>query len=168
MDLINSWHMNEHESAAMWRLYARTNEAIAIRSTYQRLYDCLPPIAYVGVVRYHDYDAEWMAEGNTLYPYVHKLRSFEHEKELRAVIQDLENLPTSINPDTDGSTIQAGIPNPEVGKRVEVSITDLVETIYVSPTAPDWFRDLVEAVTVKYGLANKPVIRSSLDDDPVY
>ncbi len=33
MVTINSWHMNDQESAAMWKLYAKTNESIAIRST---------------------------------------------------------------------------------------------------------------------------------------
>lgn len=39
---VNSWHMNERESAAMWKLYARTNEAVAIQSSYARLRDCPP------------------------------------------------------------------------------------------------------------------------------
>jgi hypothetical protein len=31
---INCWHMNEHESAAMWKLYLKSNEGISIQSTY--------------------------------------------------------------------------------------------------------------------------------------
>jgi hypothetical protein len=31
--VVSCWHMNEQESAAMWNLYARTNEAICIQST---------------------------------------------------------------------------------------------------------------------------------------
>jgi hypothetical protein len=34
---INSWHMNDYESAAMWKLYLKSDEGVAIRSTYQRL-----------------------------------------------------------------------------------------------------------------------------------
>jgi hypothetical protein len=162
---INSWHMNEHESAAMWRLYAQTNEAIAIQSTYTRLYDCLPPNVHVGQVRYIDFDAEWMDEGNTFYPYIHKQRSFEHERELRAVIQ--EDLPTTTNPNT-GEAMIHGVPNPEAGRTVEVSLDRLLEAVYVSPTTPIWFYDLVRAVTTKYGLLDKPVKRSILDEDPVY
>ncbi len=37
---LSCWHMNEGESAAMWRLYSRGNEAIAVQSTYARLRDC--------------------------------------------------------------------------------------------------------------------------------
>jgi hypothetical protein len=40
--LISCWHMNEHESAALWKLYSGSNEAVCIRSTYRRLRKCLP------------------------------------------------------------------------------------------------------------------------------
>lgn len=151
---INSWHMNEYESAAMWRLYAKSNEAISIQSTYDCLHNCLPSNVYVGEVEYIDYEAEWMPEDNTFWPFIHKRKSYEHERELRAVFQD-------------GSP-EFGQRNMETGRLIEVSIEDLVETVYVAPTAPSWFRNLVEAVTAKYGFANVPIIRSSLDTDPVY
>lgn len=34
---INCWHLNNHESAAMWRLYLKSNEGIAIQSTYEKV-----------------------------------------------------------------------------------------------------------------------------------
>src|SRR5438045_9622366 len=34
---ISSWHFNEHESAAMWKLYAASEQAIAIRTTHRQL-----------------------------------------------------------------------------------------------------------------------------------
>lgn len=30
---VSSWHMNEHESTAMWRLYLKSDEGLAIRTT---------------------------------------------------------------------------------------------------------------------------------------
>jgi hypothetical protein len=79
---VNCWHMNPYESAAMWKLYARTDEAVAIQSTYTRLRAALPDDAYVGVVKYIDYDTDSIPEDNVFWPYVHKRKSFEHEKEL--------------------------------------------------------------------------------------
>jgi hypothetical protein len=32
---VNCWHMNKHESAAMWQLYGSSTQGIAIWSTYQ-------------------------------------------------------------------------------------------------------------------------------------
>ncbi len=37
--LINSWHYNEYESAAMWDLYSQANAGIAVQSTYRKLRD---------------------------------------------------------------------------------------------------------------------------------
>ena len=82
---VNSWHMNEYESAAMWGLYTKTDEAIAVQSRFARLRECLPS-----------------------------------------------------------------------------------EVKYVAPIAPSWFRNLVAAVTVKYGFANTPIVSSSLAERPVY
>jgi hypothetical protein len=83
---INCWHMNDHESAAMWRLYAKTDEAISICSTFNKLRESPDEKCYLGVVKYIDYDKEWLPDGNLLYPFVHKRLSFAHERELRAVI----------------------------------------------------------------------------------
>jgi hypothetical protein len=37
---INFWHLNDHESAAMWQLYIKSNHGIAVQSTYAKLRDC--------------------------------------------------------------------------------------------------------------------------------
>jgi hypothetical protein len=38
---ISCWHANEFESAAMWDLYAKTNEAVAIETSYAKLQHAL-------------------------------------------------------------------------------------------------------------------------------
>lgn len=156
---INCWHMNEHESAAMWRLYARTDEAVAIQSTYERLRKALPEDAYVGVVNYIDYENEFIQEGNSFWPFVYKRKSFEHERELRAVIQKIP---------TDGDGIKVGgLTNPEAGRLVPLIVADIVESVYVSPTAPRWFSELVSSVTRKYGHSFE-VQYSALSKKPVF
>src|SRR5687768_17393094 len=40
---ISCWHVNEGESAAMWKLYLRESKGIAIRSTIGRLMSSLTP-----------------------------------------------------------------------------------------------------------------------------
>ena len=39
--LVNSWHMNEYESAVMWDIYSTRDFGIAIQSTIKRLCDSL-------------------------------------------------------------------------------------------------------------------------------
>ena len=34
---INCWHLNDYESAAMWKLYGGVNKGIAIQSTFDRM-----------------------------------------------------------------------------------------------------------------------------------
>jgi hypothetical protein len=155
---INCWHMNEYESAAMWKLYAQTNEAVAIQSTYKRLRHCLPENVHVGIVHYIDYENEWLPEGNTMRPFVYKRRSFEHERELRALIQDL--------PITD-KEIQIGLPNQEFGYKVSIDLNELIEAVYISPESPKWFLGLVKNVMQKYGF-NFKVHQSLLAKVPVY
>ncbi len=155
---VNCWHMNKHESAAMWKLYAQTNEAVAIQSTYQRLHDCLPGNIYIGVVNYMDYENDLLPEDNTMWPFVHKRKSFEHERELRALIQDLPNNDKGIN---------VGLPNPELGRLVLVSPVKLIENIYVAPGAPGWFVELVKKTAAKFDY-NFEVKQSVLSKSPVY
>ncbi|XZL75290.1 hypothetical protein ACSXA3_08100 [Clostridium perfringens] len=158
---ISCWHMNKYESAAMWKLYSKSNEAVAIQTTYKRLKDCLNNYEkdiFIGKVNYIDYETEWLPEGNILYPYVHKRKSFIHENEVRGVIQEL--------PCTEqGITFEKDIC--DYGISVPVDINILIENIYVSPLAPQWFVDLVNKVVRRYGY-NKDVIFSKLNEEPIY
>jgi len=155
---INCWHMNDHESAAMWKVHSQSNESIAVQSTYKRLRDCLPGKVDIGIVRYIDYESDWLPEGNAFYPFFHKRMSFEHERELRAVISDW--------PISQGQ-IQLSRNQSESGKSVEVDLAVLVESIYVAPYSAAWFRQLVERVASNY-IEEKAVVQSSLSDSPVF
>ena len=156
--MINCWHMNEHESAAMWKLYAQTNEAVCIQSTYQRLRKCLSEDIYIGEVQYIDYRSEMLPENNLLYPYVYKRKSFEHERELRAVI--IKWPTTNEGFDFSAEPLAGGIM-----KRVDLN--QLIEALYVAPSSPRWFNELIRKLVERYKL-DKPVIQSSLDDRPFY
>jgi hypothetical protein len=155
---VNCWHMNYVESAGMWRLYARSHEAVAIRSTYMRLSEVLDNQTYVGMVNYIDYERDWLPEGNTFYPLVHKRKSFSHESEIRAVYMKLPRNSEDLEQNKEPEEI--GIPKP-------VDIDRLIESIYVAPTAPSWFTNLVHQVCQTYAM-QKPVIQSALDSEPFY
>ncbi|MFH0913981.1 MAG: hypothetical protein V1849_01670, partial [Chloroflexota bacterium] len=38
--LVNCWHISDYESAAMWKMYLKNNEGIALQSTFNRLTSC--------------------------------------------------------------------------------------------------------------------------------
>ncbi len=154
---ISCWHINEFESAAMWDLYARTEEAIAIETTYERLASSVSGHAYIGLVEYINYQEDYIPIDNVFYPYLFKRKSFEHEKEARILFQEH---PTG-NDDTDTPLI-----NECTGKQVEVNLDVLIKSIRICPGAPNWFYELVEEIKNKYGIA-APVIKSDLYSDPV-
>lgn len=133
---INCWHMNEHESAAMWKLYLKSDEGIAVQSTYSKFRSALTDDEkiFIGVVKYIDYETEWIDAGNLLSPFVHKRKSFEHEREVRAVVTKWPSGEKAMDFNTE--TISAGL-------KVKVDVERLIEQIYVAPSSPSWFADLV-------------------------
>lgn len=156
---VSCWHMNAHESAAMWKLYSKTNEAVCVQSTYQGLRNILPELFKVAIVKYVDYDSDWIPEYHPLAAFLFKRKSFEHENELRAIV-DLGD----INPETLDFH---GIKKTDTGIYKRVKLSKLVESIYVAPETPDWFHALVRQVATRYGLRAK-VIRSSLETEPFF
>lgn len=168
---VNCWHINQHESAAMWALYLKSDEGIAIQSTSERLLNCFANTeeaedkVYIGLVNYIDYKKDWLPEGNIFYPFMHKRMSFAHGNELRAIIVEY---PTKER--KEGEEAYEVDLSKEIwshGKYIPVKLPLLVENIFVAPTAPDWFFKLVEAVVCRFGLNVNP-IQSTLGDDPVY
>src|ERR671939_2213510 len=86
--LVNTWHINEVESAAMWHLYSNNNAGIAIQSTYERLSESFnnnkeDPV-WISTVRYIYYNKDMFGLANTFEAFTCKRLSFQHENELRA------------------------------------------------------------------------------------
>ncbi|MGI0046476.1 MAG: hypothetical protein ACREBB_04725 [Nitrosotalea sp.] len=154
--VVNCWHMNEYESAMMWKLYSDGNFGIVIKSTIGRLGDSFKTNYYVPVycVRYLDYtkDAigkEWV-NNEQLFT---KRMSFKHEQEVRAIIGSNYCSPDgkpylNLNPD-------------EKGKRIPVDLNSLIEEVYTNPLSEDWFVELVKSMTKNY-LPDKKVERSHI------
>jgi hypothetical protein len=151
---INCWHINEFESAGMWKLYSQTNESICIQTTFGHLEKALPNEIKFGKVKYINYDKDWIPESDNYYPFIYKRLSFQHERELRAVFDSSEK-----NSDKD-------FEKTENGYWINLSLKTLIQKIYVSPEADDWFVELVEKVKNKYNLNFKKVYKSPLNNEP--
>jgi hypothetical protein len=138
--LINCWHMNHFESAAMWELYAQRNSGIAIKTTYKRLKDSLdkgtPDLIKFGLVKYIDFENEWVPEDNMYHLFLRKRKSFQHENELRAILELPVEGPTTVV--RDGKSYVEDIRDPsdpnqktEGGKYVTVDVDTLISDIYL-------------------------------------
>jgi hypothetical protein len=155
---LNCWHMNDHESAAMWKLYLKSNDGIAIQSTYNRLSSCLDETeipVFIGMVKYIDYEKEFIGLNNLLIPYVRKRKSFEHERELRCLIWQNERQQDA------KFSLESG------GKKINVNLVELIENIYISPSSPAWLTTLLQDLIAKYNL-NIPIINSRLSEKPLF
>jgi len=170
---ISSWHMSEHESAAMWNLYGLTHEGVAIKSTVDRLTRALPEwpkkgwqgpgAIYIGKVDYIDYSTAIFDPSQSYLPYVHKRESFKHESELRAV--------TLINK-AAGEAAASGVTTEfavtEWGIAIPVDVCALIEGIYIAATAPGWFDRIVRASIERFGFDPNLVRKSAMAEDPIY
>lgn len=151
---VNCWHMNDSESDAMWRLYQASNDGIAVQTRYDLLCESFRDTTehvYVGRVQYLDYETQVFSLDNTFNPYMHKRISFQHEHEIRAIVT---RYPES------GSAIENGL-------LIPVSLSDLVQAIYVAPFCPNWVMDNVEEVIGRFGYSFK-VLRSNLERSPEF
>jgi hypothetical protein len=55
--LVSCWHLSEYESEAMWQLYAKNNQGIALVTTVGQLHDILPEgLGDIYPVHYIDYN----------------------------------------------------------------------------------------------------------------
>jgi len=169
---INSWHINNHESAAMWELYLKSDEGIAIRSRFNRLYNSLDEsdrTIWIGKVKYIDYENDEIPVDNSLKVYFYKRKSFEYENELRAIAQPPNpELDYPYHKTEEFEQILQKQGRLTQGIYINVNLRTLIEAIYVSPKAEEWFYELVKSISKKYGL-DKEVIQSSLGNkDPLF
>lgn len=159
---VNCWHMSKHESAAMWKLYLKSNEGIVLQSTYKKLKKSFGAnscsTVFIGEVNYIDYDSKPIARTNLLNPFLHKRESFKYEKELRVVLWDLDTFKKVMGPS------EVSVEN---GKYVKVDLDVLIDKVYTSPKTPDWIHELVKSVAKSYGL-QEDVRPSSLDNSPCF
>jgi len=156
---VSCWHMNEHESAAMWRVYSQSAESVCVQTRYSKLAAALPDNIYLGAVRYIDYESDFFEPGNAFNPFVHKRMSFQHESEIRAVFQNHPAVPAEHTYFKDD--LCPG------GARIKVGIDDVIEAAFVNPASPSWFKNVVANIVAKYG-AKFPVLQSKLNTAPLY
>lgn len=90
---VSCWNMSDEESAALWQLYCSSQDGVVIQTTVGRLIRSLEKERrdiYIGEVKYINYVTDSIPINNALYPYLYKRISFQHERELRAIVFSLK------------------------------------------------------------------------------
>lgn len=145
---INCWHMNEHESFAMWKIYSEPF-GVCIQSTYNSLTRSFNdpeynfhkhPKIYSGEVKYINWDSDSMPRDNGFWPVMHKKREFKYENELRCIVWEH---------------------NKNIVK-VGVDLEQLIHNIHINPYTPPWFHDVIVSLCEKYGVGANKIIQSRL------
>jgi Protein of unknown function (DUF2971) len=148
----NCWHVNEHESAALWRLYTQDGAGVAIKSSISKLRESLvnsQENIHVGSVEYIDYEHEFIG-GNGYQQFFSKRKSFEHEKELRICVithpyqgpDDISLLPKNLS--------------------ICCDITKLIDKIYISPHSPFWHLKTIQAIAGSFNIDAEIIIKSGM------
>ena len=165
---LNCWHMNDNQSDAMWKIFLKTKNGIAIKSTVGNLINSLSNTEdniFISKVYYRDFSKVTFDDllfesqnqiangrGGSVNQFNYKRVSFEHEKELRLYYIDTP-IPHAII---------GGIPREPLNeKRVDVITHELINEIVIAPFADNWFKELVEKV-VDYFHFKFPITKSDL------
>lgn len=93
------------------------------------------------------------------FPFTYKRKSFEHEREVRALF-------TALPPPIDGE-IKIGTKNNRTVIQIDIDVNMLIKCVHISPTSPDWFHSLVANIVNKFGFMFE-VKKSNLDSEPVF
>lgn len=149
---VNCWHINNHESDAMWQLYLKNNEGISVKTNTTSLFKALdisPQKIGISKVRYIDYETgfwfhktEFPNEGyNLMTPLIHKRLEFKHECELRLYCHSNER---------EKPEYWDAQPN-NIGEYIPVEINTLVVAIVFHPTADRTTKEKIICMTKSYG-----------------
>lgn len=158
---ISCWHLSEFESVAMWNIYAKSNYGIAIQSDYnsfKKSFTTSEHTIYIGMVKYINYNIDFIHADNLFNPFLRKRRSFEYEKELRAIYS---------NPSSDSNNQLLLDKSGPKGISINIRVSDLIKNVYVSPNSPDWIFDLLSKVVKRYNY-DIPLIKSQLDSRAIF
>lgn len=166
--LINCWHYNTTESDAMWRLYLKDNEGIAIQTIPEKIKACFDTNyrVNIGIVHYIDYQNGIFYDKqkfphigyNASTPFIHKRIYFKHEQEYRAILEiDTHD---EINIFWENEEFSKG-------KMISIKVEKLIEKIIVSPNADNKFINKVKETVNKYGFDFK-VSKSIMNEKPLF
>jgi len=100
---------------------------------------------HIGSIQYVDYEQDQIPFDNVMYLGLHKRRSFEHERELRAMF----------------------VFGNGRGQLVNVDLSALIKAVHVAPSSPEWILVLIRKLVSRYGLS-VDVVHSGIDARPIY
>lgn len=141
---ISSWYTGDTESRKMWEKFAPGPADIAVRSTVSRLKKalfehkdklCIRKVEYI-----ENHEIEFTKFGCPFYPFSIKAdRDFDYESEIRVIYGDGKAC-------KDGSPLYNAPELVEAGVELTVDPSILIDTVILSPEAPDCFLNSIQTL----------------------
>jgi hypothetical protein len=154
---INSWHWNDVENYAMWKIYAKGTYGLAIQTTCERLKHCFDKAKQPVFIGKVDYDnCNVFPVNGSLKPFLHKRKMYAYENEVRCCY---------VMPENNSFNWQAQDMND--GVFINVDLDTLIERIYISPYSPKWINDIVTGINEKFNI-HKEIVHSTVFDTAEY
>ena len=166
---------------AMWEKYHMRNSGVAIKTTMQKMKNSLTSkhSIYIGKIEYlydNTDDDQYMrnflnseiplAKKLTYFLYFQKRKEYEHEHEVRLVVDIDPFVMDALNDRTLDTFLETGLPDIcDTGMLFNIEVDTLIDEVIVSPYAEDWITETVRSVVQKFGF-NLKVNPSILLDDP--
>lgn len=159
-NIVNCWHINDDESAAMWNTYSHRGYGVAIQSRFIKLVKSFDVFkeneVFIGKVFY---SIEKLQLDNAYYPFMVKRKCFEYENELRAVI--LNTWSNYFKREFDYIRLS------HEGEYIPVDLGILIENIFLAPNTQNWVYDVIKSILGKYNM-DVTVQPSTLDREPCF
>lgn len=143
------WNKFDSESAALWKIYSDFHKGILIKSNTNKIitaFENTKEELSLSEIKYIDYNNDYMPDGNTMYPVIHKHKAYTFEEELRLIYT--VKFGVGLNYDWTKEKINEG-------KYIKVDLNELIDEIVVSPYAAEWYIELIQDMCNKFDLKIK-------------
>lgn len=152
---ISSWHASSRDSMAMWRIYGGSKCAVAVTTTVGQLEIAMQEakLPHELAISKVDYVEHWESPDLCITPYsrvfTYKVKAYAFEKEVRLII-DRYQYPAKHH-----------VPIAEKTMLLPIKLKPTINSIVVSPEAPEWFMRLIMNTARRLGMDERAV-RSKL------
>jgi hypothetical protein len=144
---MNCWREGPRESLAMWDLYGRGSGIVALKTTAGRLKNeiaaCTLPV-FLARVNYTSWESG-TDDTTVLSLCARKDESYDHEREVRAIIWDFNNLGVPMGDPGNATRLPLGL-------SLSIDPQALIAEIIVGPREITWVEALLSKVLDRYGL----------------
>lgn len=173
---VSCWRAGQAESMAMWDLYGKGSGTVAVKTTIESLKEAIsesPLRIFLAEVKYVDWNLAPF-DNNSLVMCFRKDSSYEHEKEIRAVISDVDIIGRNMSDALTAARLRSDYPNSgsnpfilqrldgQRGIEVPFDPARFITEIVVGPRETDSIDRLIKGILERYGLKIKVTMSDRL------